>query len=53
MYELHNGSERLTDAIYRRKDDPAFLQELANLLNYHPEQLFQDIQALHDRLEEQ
>lgn len=50
MYELYNGSERLMGAIERRVEDPEFLEALADLLYYQPEQLHDDIQALRDRL---
>lgn len=50
MYELYNGSERLLYALKRRLDDPVFINNLASVLYYQPEQLVQDIQALLDRV---
>lgn len=48
MYEIKNGSARLVSALYRRKEDESFINQIAELLNYMPEQLKQDIDALHD-----
>lgn len=43
---------RKTDgAIERRRGDPEFMAELADLLYYQPEQLSEDIQALRDRMD--
>ena len=50
MYEKEQGTNRLVAALYHRLNDPAAMQQLAGTLNYLPEQLQQDIQALHDRL---
>lgn len=48
MYEKKQGAHRLTMALYRRAEDSDTVQRLAILLNYTPEQLKQDIHALHD-----
>lgn len=51
MYELYNGSTRLVSVLQERKDDSLTIKYIAHVLNYSPEQLVQDIQALSDRLE--
>ena len=48
MYELKNGSARLVSALERSKDDDYKIRQIAVLLNYMPDQLKQDIQALTD-----
>ena len=48
MYELKAGTARLVSVLYARKDDAATVKRLAAVLNYLPEQLAQDIQALSD-----
>lgn len=50
MYEKEQGANRLMVTLYHLKDDSAAMKQLAGTLNYVPEQLRQDIQALHDRL---
>ena len=51
MYELKNGSARLTGALERCKEDPVRMKVLAQILYYEDEQLGQDIQALADYYE--
>lgn len=48
MYELKAGTERIVYALKQRKEDPATLKQLAKILNYDPEQLHQDLNALSD-----
>lgn len=48
MYELKNGTMRLLKALDNIQCDNAKIKRLAELLNYYPEQLEQDIQALND-----
>ena len=48
MYELKQGTERLVNAICNIKDDLRNIEKLAVILNYIPEQLKEDIQALDD-----
>lgn len=48
MYEFYNGTARLVTALDHTKEDAAVIKMLANALNYYPEQLQQDIQALYD-----
>lgn len=48
MYELKQGADRLTSALYRHKEDAQVIQAVAAALNYLPAQLMEDIQALHD-----
>lgn len=48
MYELKQGTVRLVSALYRRIEDPAALQRIAAATDYLPQQLKEDIQALHD-----
>ena len=50
MYELENGSKRLAGAIERRAEDEDFIRKLSDLLNYLPDQLKEDIQALNDKV---
>lgn len=47
MYEYRNGSKRLADALQNNITDTK-LKILANLLNYYPRQLEEDIKALND-----
>ena len=53
MYELKQGTARLVSALYRRREDKFDLAYLATALNYVPEQLKEDIEALHDYFEQQ
>lgn len=53
MYELKQGTARLVSALYRRREDKFDLAFLATTLNYVPEQLKEDIEALHDFFEQQ
>ena len=53
MYELKQGTARLISALYRRREDKFDLAYLACALNYIPEQLKEDIEALHDYFEQQ
>ena len=48
MYELRQGTERLINAIYSIKDNTDDIKKLSAILNYIPEQLLEDIQALND-----
>lgn len=48
MYEKKNGSARLVAALERAAEDEAALRRMAAALNYLPEQLKEDIQALRD-----
>ena len=48
MYELKQGTQRLTTALYSIKDEDRSIERLAVLLNYIPSQLREDIQALND-----
>lgn len=48
MYELKQGASRLIRVLEDYKDDKRVLQYLAHYLNYTPDQLYQDIQALSD-----
>ena len=48
MYELIHGSARLTSALENAAAEPAKVEALARLLNYIPDQLREDIQALSD-----
>lgn len=48
MYEMKSGTARLKSALWRRIEDQSFINALAKLLDYSPEQLKQDIQALQD-----
>ena len=48
MYELYNGTARLVFALDHTKENAAAIKMLAHVLNYYPEQLQQDIQALYD-----
>lgn len=50
MYELHRGSERLTNALFAIMDDERIVHSLARQLCYIPEQLKEDILALNDRM---
>ena len=48
MYELNNGTSRLVEALYNRKNDRKTIEVLSKELNYCDDQLKQDIQALYD-----
>ncbi len=48
MYELYEGSRRLAQAMYAVQNDDCIVNALARLLYYVPEQLREDMQALHD-----
>lgn len=48
MYELKQGTVRFINAINNIKDDARSIEKLAVILNYIPEQLVEDIQALND-----
>lgn len=48
MYELEAGTARLVRALRNRVEDAATVQRLAAILDYMPDQLKQDIQALDD-----
>lgn len=48
MYELQDKTARIIKALYDRKDDEATITTLSRILSYSPEQLKEDIQALHD-----
>lgn len=48
MYELINGSKRLVNALYNRKDNRKIIERLAHELDYIPAQLAEDITALND-----
>lgn len=41
--ERCNNTRRLVYALYQRSEDAAFIQQLASLLHYMPEQLKEDI----------
>lgn len=51
MRKKKNGAARLIGAMWRRSKDPDFMQRLADMLNYMPEQLADDIDALHNAAE--
>lgn len=46
MQEHEQGARRLARALRNRACDPAALQRIARALDYMPEQLRQDIEAL-------
>lgn len=48
MYELKQGSKRIVNALYDRKEDNEVIGRLAAITNYLPSQLREDIQALYD-----
>ncbi len=48
MREKTQGARRLANAIWNRSGDPAFIKNLARLLNYEAKQLEEDAEALHD-----
>lgn len=48
MYELKNGSARLIYALNAIKEDSGAIAQIAQATNYLPQQLKEDIQALHD-----
>lgn len=48
MYELKQGSKRIVNALYDRKEDIEAIERLAKITNYLPNQLQEDIQALYD-----
>lgn len=48
MYELRQGTARLIAALYSRKLDAGAIRKIAEATNYIPEQLQEDIAALHD-----
>lgn len=50
MYEPVNGPRRLSGALERAAADPDRLARLADVLNYLPDQLQEDIRALSDHL---
>jgi hypothetical protein len=53
MYELRRGSARLVSALFNVQNDDYTINRLANYLNYIPQQLREDIQALSDFMDEQ
>ncbi len=48
MYELRQGTARIVTALHNRKEDPVAIQRIAQALDYIPQQLQEDIQALYD-----
>lgn len=48
MYERENGSKRIIKALYDRKENESVIKSIAYALDYLPEQLKEDIQALYD-----
>lgn len=48
MYELNQGTNRIVSALYNRIGDDAAISQIANVTNYLPDQLREDVQALHD-----
>lgn len=50
MYELNNGSKRLATALKQIQGDTGTLQRLADLLQYRPKQLSEDIDAIYDKV---
>ena len=53
MYELKQGTERIITALYSIKNNAEDIKKLSVILNYIPEQLTEDIQALNDFISNQ
>lgn len=53
MYELRQGTERIITALYSIKNNDEDIKKLSVILNYIPEQLTEDIQALNDFISNQ
>lgn len=51
MYELNQGSSRLSWALYSVRDDKRVIERLAHILKRWDVQLVQDIEALHNYIE--